>query len=216
MLFALAFIFLWESMGREKFLYSEVVVLNQSVEADTQITADMLDQIKINSDNFIEGAVVNKDDVIGKYSCHYIPKYSQLSLAYFKDSIVNIENFKDKYIFTIPSDWLLTLPNSLRRGDIVYFYPVKTLVENNGETSSFNNPGSKKYLKESDLLEAEVAFVKDSGNREVVNTSGKERLDGSANIVSIEIVADYKDVCYLQDLVDNGFKFIILYKNNID
>ena len=215
MLATLAVIYFWETSGRERFLYSEVVVLNQSVEADIPITSDMLDLIKINPDNFMEGAIVDKDEVIGKYSAQYIPKYSQLALAYFKDDSTDTKK-EDLYIFTIPSDWIITFPNSLRRGDTIYFYPVKVASEKVEESKSFNSQGSIKVTKESGLVKSEVAYLKDSGNREVVNTAGEDRYDASANISSIEIITNYEDVSYLEGLAGSSWKFIILYKANIN
>lgn len=215
MLATLTMIYFWETKGREQFLYSEVVVLNQSVEANTLITSDMLDLIKINPNNFIDGAVVEKEKVIGKSSTHYIPKNSQLASEYFIDE--NVEAVKeDQYIFTIPADWIVTFPNSLRRGDKIYFYPVKIVGEKREESKSFNNLGSIKITKESNLINSEVAYLKDSGNREVVSTAGEERYDASANIASIETITNYKDVSYLQGLAENNWKFIILYKDNIN
>ena len=205
-------VYYWETKGRDKFLYGEVLVLNQSVEANTTITEDMLDLIKIDSDNFIEGAVVDKEKVIGKITAHYIPKYSQLNLAYFIDEKVEASK-EDQYIFTIPSDWIITFPNSLRRGDIIYFYPVKIAVEKGEESKSFNSSSSIKVTKESNLVKSEVAYLKDSGNREVVDTVGEERYDASANIVSVEVITDWEDFSYLQGLVEDNYKFIILYKD---
>jgi len=215
MLAVLAMIYFWETKGRERFLYTEVVVLNQSIEVGTAIEPGMLNLIKINPNNLMEGAVVRTDEVIGKYSAHFITKYSQLSLAYFKDESVGTTK-ENQYIFTIPADWIITFPNSLRRGDTVYFYPVKAASENGEESRSFNSSNSTKVTKEGELVKSEVAYLKDSGNREVVNTEGEERYDASANISSIEIITSYEDVSYLENLADSGWKFIILYKASLN
>ena len=204
----------WETSGRAQLLYSEVLVLNQSVEADATITEDMLEVIKIDPSIFIEGAVVDKEKVIGKTTTQYIPKYSQLNLEYFKGKKLEASK-EDQYIFTVPADWIITFPNSLRRGDIIYFYPVKIEDEKGEESNSFNISSSIKVTKESDLVKSEVAYLKDSGNREVVDTVGKERYDASANITSIEIITNWKDFSYLQGLAYKNYKFIILYKENL-
>jgi len=215
MLATLAMIYFWETKGRERFLYTEVAVLNQSVEAGIAIEPGMLNLIKIDPNDLMEGAVVKKDEVIGKYSAHYIPKYSQLSLAYFKDESTDAAK-EDQYIFTIPADWIITFPNSLRRGDTVYFYPVKVASENGEENRSFNSLSSIRVTEESELVRSEVAYLKDSGNREVVNTEGEDRYDASANISSIEIITGYEDMSYLENLAESGWKFIILYKASLN
>lgn len=214
MLASITTVYYWETKGRDKFLYGEVLVLNQSVEAFTTITEDMLDFIKIDPGNFIEGAVVDKNEVIGKSAMHYIPKYSQLALAYFIGEKVEAAK-EDQYIFTIPPDWIITFPNSLRRGDEIYFYPVKIPeVNKEGEDKniSFNTSKSIKISREENMIKGEVAYLKDSGNREVVTVAGEDRDDASANIASIEVIANYEDISYLQGLVDENWKFIILFK----
>jgi len=215
MLSTLAMIYFWETKGRERFLYTEVVVLNQSVEAGTAIEPGMLNLIKIKPDNLMEGAVVKKDEVIGKYSAHFIPKYSQLSLAYFKDESVGTTK-EDQYIFTVSADWIITFPSSLRRGDTIYFYPVKVAGESGESNRSFNSSSNTKVAKESELVRSEIAYLKDSGNREVVNTEGEDRYDASANISSIEIITGYEDMSYLESLAESGWKFIILYKASLN
>jgi hypothetical protein len=213
MLATLAMIYFWETVGRERFLYTEVVVLNHSIEKGTAIEPDMIDLIKIDPDNLMEGALVRIDEVIGKYSAHFIPKYSQLSLAYLKDESVGTKK-EDQYIFTIPSDWIVTFPSSLRRGDTVYFYPVKEEIESGEHGSLSSSQVSIEATDENELVKSEVAYLKDSGNREVVNTVGKDRYDASANISSIEIITDYKDISYLENMAASGWKFIILYKES--
>ncbi|MCL4415447.1 MAG: SAF domain-containing protein [Actinobacteria bacterium] len=215
MLATMAMIYFWETSGREKYLYSSVVVLNQSIEANVSITSGMLGWIKINPDNLIDGAIVKKEEIIGKHSAHYIPKNSQLAPAYFKDDTTDIKK-EDQYIFAIPADWIITFPNSLRRGDTIYFYPVKTASENKEENKTFNNLDNIKITSQSDLLKSEVAYLKDSGNREVVNTPGKDRYDASANIASIEIITNYEGVLHLQNLAESNWKFIILYKASLN
>jgi hypothetical protein len=214
MLATVAMIYFWETSGREKYLYKEVLVLNQNVEENTQIAPEMLEIAKINPDDFIEGAVVEKEVVAGKYSAQFIAKNSQISPAYLKDSAEEVIK-EDFYIFSIPPDWIITFPNSLRRGDIIYFYPVKTDIEEEAQGKTINNIDNLKKLEKSNLPESEVAYLKDSGNREVVDTDDsatKPRYDGSANISNIEIITNYEDVSKLQDLAESGYKFIILYK----
>jgi hypothetical protein len=214
MLATVAMIYFWETSGREKYLYKEVVVLNQNIEENTRIAPEMLTLVKINPDDFIEGAVVKKQDVSGKYSVQFLAKNSQICLSYFKDSAEEIIK-EDFYIFSIPPDWIITFPNSLRRGDIIYFYPVKTDIEKEEQTRTINNIDNLKKLDKSNLAQSEVAYLKDSGNREVVDADdngNKPRYDGSANISSIEIITKCEDISHLQSLADSGYKFIIFYE----
>jgi len=208
-------IYFWETVGREKYLYKEVVVLSQNVEANTQVTHEMLTLLKINPSNFIDGAIVKKEDVAGRYSSQFIAKNSQVCIAYFKDSAE--EDIKEYlYIFSIPQDWLITFPNSLRKGDIIYFYPVLAEAQKEGQDNTFNNLDNLKIIEKTKIIENEVAYLKDSGNREVVDTddnASKPRYDASSNISSIEILTDYENLLCLHKLAGIGYKFIILYKD---
>ena len=216
MLSSVTAMFWWETKGRSLFLYKEVLVLNQSVETGTTITEDMVSFIRVDPFNFIEGALVSKEKVLGKITYHYIPKYSQLNLEYFLSESVEARE-EDQYIFTVPADWIITFPNSLRRGDTVYFYPVKVFKENveRDKDNSFNTSNNIKISSEEDLIKSEIAYLKDSGNREVVDTEGEERYDASANISSIEIITSYEDFSYLKGLASENYKFIILYKKSL-
>ncbi|MBN2072723.1 MAG: SAF domain-containing protein [Actinobacteria bacterium] len=219
-LLALASMYYWETKGRKHFLYSEVVVLNQSVEEGDIITSEMLKIINVDRQSVMEGAITGKDEASGKKAGHFIPGYSQLSSVYFLDEekVLN----QNEYIFTVPENWIITIPNSLRRGDAIYFYPVKIHDEKNDEEGPTQSAqyGSKINLSdheiksESSILESRVAYLKDSGNREIVTISSEDRYDASSKIATLEIIATLEDVSYLQDLADNDYKFIILYKDS--
>ena len=217
---ALASVYYWESRGRQYFLYSEVVVLNQSVEEGTTITSDMLDSLNTDRASIMEEAITSRDEIIGKKASHYIPGYSQLSPVYF----INEEKIlsKNEYIFTVPEQWIITIPNSLRRGDIIYFYPVKIQDEkdNKEEETQIGQYSSKKDFSdyqissEGNILESKVAYLKDSGNREIVTISSEDRYDASSKIATLEIIATLEDVSYLKNLADINYKFIVLYKDS--
>lgn len=213
MVATLAAIYFWETKGREHFLYQRVVVLNQTVEEGIPITAEILSEIKVDPESIIDGAVVRQKEILGKYSDQYIAKNSQLALAYFKDDVQDSKK-KDSYIFSIPPEWVISFPSSLRRGDIIYFYPVKAESKKDEEGRPLRNLEVIKTSDTDDLLYAEVAYLKDSGNREVVDIEGGERYDGSSNIASIEIITGFEDISYLQSSAENGYGFIIFYEES--
>jgi hypothetical protein len=219
-IFSLAGVFWWETKGRSELVYKDVIVLNRSVEEGEVISEDMITKIKVDPSNLIDGALRNKDDVLGKKAKNYIPKYSQLSSQFFL-SQEELMAKEEKYIFTIPVDWIITFPNSLRKGDIIYLYPVKVYKDEGVLPGEEVTEKVYKYFNEMEMIAAKVAFCKDSGNREVVDINGEEgaeqgeRYYASSNIDAIEIMVDFKDVQKLQKLSDNSFKFIILYKTEI-
>lgn len=209
----------WETGGREHFLYEDIIVSINSIDKDTVITEDMLINKSIDSSQIIEGTIRHKNEIIGKRAAHFIPGQSQLNLAYFLDE--SIELSEGEYILAIPDDWIITMPESLRGGDEIYFYPVKQKEKSeedvSGNTGFSNSTISSsmkaEIFKKEDILRSVVAYIKDSGNREVVTISKEERFDGSSKIASLEIIVNLEDIAYLQGHADDNYKFIILYKD---
>ena len=87
----------------------------------------------------------------------------------------------------MPVSRLLSLPQTLRRGDTVDFYSGETRV-----------------------LTAVVAYARDSANQEVVSYD-RERLDASASIHLLEIVGDTEELTALAALAAGGERFALLY-----
>jgi hypothetical protein len=63
-----------------------------------------------------------------------------------------------------------------------------------------------------------VAYVKDSSNKEVVDSDGKikkdGRLDGSSEIQHIEIVVTLKDLRAMELSIANGNQFLVRSQEN--
>ena len=92
-----------------------------------------------------------------------------------------------QYILSIPDQWLMSYPQTLRRGDEVSFYCGGKLV-----TSAL------------------VAYARDSSNQEVM--SGDDaRLEASASVSLVEVVVTEAQAVMLGKLADQGERFVLLY-----
>ena len=207
----------WEKTGRKQYLYNDIIIASTNIESGTVLSQDMLKTIRISAKQFIDGAINDLDEIIGKKAAQFIPKSSQFSSTYFVDESIELK--EDEYILSIPKDWIITSPDSLRGGDIIYFYPIKQPeepedVETTEGKTIISYEKKTEPVKKEDVLECKVAYLKDSGNREVITISEKERFDASSNIESLEIIVEFEDIKVLQDFADGNYKFIILYKNN--
>lgn len=127
----------------------------------------------------------------------------------------------DRFVFKIPSSWIYAVPSSIRRGDDILLYEVDARIDQSISQSVVNNGEDlPTYQGRPDIdvgsgkpvLEATVIYVKDSSNREVVDVAGRERLDGSSQVSSIEIVSTSDDVAKLEQKVIEGKKFILVYR----
>lgn len=219
---AMASIFFWETYGRENLLYKEVVVLVKDIEPRTEIKEDLLTTIKVDTGSLIDNPVIHKSDIIGLESKHFIPRYMQLDKRFFE--LPGLVPGDDKYIFSIPMEWIRSFPSSVRRKDTVFVYAVEntdirvpTKDENeNVYTNVYKNTLSKDVLEKinnnSPICQLLVAYVKDSANREVVTVGDIDRLDGSANISKIEFIGTTQQFNTLKDLYYNGYKLILFYQ----
>lgn len=223
---AIGIIFYWESYGREKLLYKDIVVFKDYVLPKTIITEDMITFVKREENTLIKNVITNPKDVIGLESKQFIPRYSQLHPKFFDVPELVLDD--DEFIFSIPKDWILAFPSTLRRKDTIYFYEItnnsfvndlyikskKNISSENNYMQNFENDKvdiSNIETTKDALIKTTVAYVKDNVNREVVSIDD-ERLNASSNISDIEIIITIDMLNKLKNSVAKGNKFIILYQ----
>ncbi len=193
----LVLIWFWETAGREYFLYEERVVFKQDIAEGILIDESMLTYQSFEKSKIFSEAVIDPNEIIGLETTHYIPRGALLHKKYFAST--EIELAIDQYIARIPSEWIYSIPNSLRRQDKVYFYIFKP---SNGASVV--------------LFETEIAYVKDSMNREIVSVGSRERIDGSGIIAEVSVVLTLEELNQLTEVIKDGNKIIILYAEGIE
>ncbi|WP_430882714.1 SAF domain-containing protein [Fusibacter sp. JL216-2] len=198
---SVAGIYYWESYGREEYVKEEVVVLKTSVKPLTVITNKDLTLVKIEKSGLIENPITNKKEIVGKVSKHFIPARGQLTSEYFEAQ--NMMPNEGEYIFQMPSDWIATLPSTLRRSDDAYLYPV-LLDEGQDVGLSVEKKDPIKCLR--------IAFVRNQANQEVESVNGSDRLVANSNISKIELIASIEDINELSSMRSEGYKFIVMYR----
>ncbi len=201
---AVSLIFYWENFGREQLLYKEVIIAKQDIYRNDWITKDNISVIKLEESAIPKEAVSKLKDIMGKEAKQFIPQNAVIDLRYLTDRGMTLA--QNQFIFRIPNDWIQSYPGSLRRGDDIYLYPVKPIEGLEEEPINLETTLS--------LIGLKVAYVKDSGNREVKNIENQklERLDGTSNINFIEVIITKNKVKRLQEIYDDGYKFLMLYQ----
>ncbi len=176
----------WELWGRVHLTYDRVLVLSRTVAPNTIISEEMLREKRV--DKASEGALLVGDAnrVVGMETVHTIPHGAELYTEYFEEPKFVVGGDTGKYILSIPSEWLKSYPQTLKRGDTAIFYYGGEMV-----------------------TEAVVAFVRDGSNQEVYYD--EDRLESTANVSLVEIVVDKEQILKLGELADQGAKFVILY-----
>ncbi len=220
----LGVIWYWEIYGRELYFYQEIVVLNQDINRGTIITEDMLTNQKIEANFLINQVIKDKNTILKLEAKQFIPKSAQLHPNFFEKT--DLSTGGNTYIVRIPNEWLYSVPNTLRRKDHVLFYQInehkfgelnKVLeASQEAEDNSIQTylPEQTENLKETvsnRLLETTVAYVKDGVNREVITVSAQDRIDGSSVIAEVMVFLRPEQLQSLEQVVNDGGKFIIMY-----
>lgn len=204
-------IFYWEVYGRESILYNDVVVLTQEVKKNDVITEEMVTYEKREGNTIIEGAIIDARGIIGKAASCFIPKGAQLVKKYFENTELVLS--EDEYIFRVPNEWLKAYPNSLRRGDTIFFHEISTDTITQGTSDGLVNLEHYRPLVQDEAIASvTVAYAKDSANREVITLSEEERFNGSSKINEIEIIVDVETVNLLRKSIEDGKVFILMYQ----
>lgn len=180
----------WELWGRENMGYIKVPVLTRSLEQHTVITKEHLTTKRVENPNEGVMSTDEMDYLIGMQTVQFIPKGEPLYRNYFKKSDFAIGGASGKYVLSIPESWLYSYPQTLRRGDRVYFY------------------SEGKYI-----TEAVVAYARSNGNQEVYSSTA-DRLEGTSPVSLIEAIVSEEQAELLLTMAESGKRFLILYSHN--
>ena len=178
----------WELWGRSNLGYQKIPVLKKDTERYTKITADMLTFKPIEHPN--KGTLTGADveGLEGMAAGQYIPAGEPLYANYFTEAEFMTGEATDSFILALPEQWLAAYPQTLRRGDRVFFYC-------GGEA----------------VTDAIAVHVKDSNNQEIYS-AGNERLQDSGRVQSIEVVVNATQASQLEKLAAKGNRFLLLYQ----
>jgi len=184
---SLATLGFWEFWGRENLSYERILVLRQDTARSTAVTEDMLEVVLFDSP---DGRVLRETDagkISGLETVQYVPEGTPLYAEYFQDPRLTVGGDTGQYVLSIPNQWLLSYPQTLRRGDTVSFYCGGEMV-----------------------LSAAVAYARDSSNQEVISEDDL-RLAASAPVSLVEVVVDEAKALKLGKLGEAGKRFVLLY-----
>lgn len=183
----------------EPFVYEEVVVANRDIEPGETLNEEMFEYIQVSPISVWVEGINDPSTINGLVATQFIPKKSQFHTEFF-DQDIQLLGYSDKgekiLLYSVPKEWIYSFPSSMRKGDTINFYPINILgpTEEKGTVAS-----------------AEVAYVKDSSNREVVDTNSDNRYNGSSTIDHIEILATQTLIKELQTQYEKGYEFMITW-----
>ena len=119
---------IWEKWGKDRLFYDEVLVLKKNVNEGTVITEDLLTTRKLNIDeDYIPSR--ERESILGKEAASFIHKGTPLFDEFFRLPVLSPSEEKGSYAFAIPQEWIMSVPESLSRGDRLFvFYGSKLLT----------------------------------------------------------------------------------------
>ena len=188
---AITALIFWEMTGRDIVTTKKVLVASENITAGELITNRMLKAANVMPDTVIAGAITPEElhKIEGKEALQDIVKNQQISELFLG---VPTEKVKDlRSPFVIKAEWIDSRSSSLRRGDIIRIY----------------GRDGKHYLGE-----FEVVFVKDVGEKEVIDISGegrasvnndvRSRTNSSGIISHLEILTELKEYQKILQFID--------------
>lgn len=184
---AIVLMFAWEFFGRERLVYDKVLVLNSDVSKGTLITGEMLSTKYVDVDGRELLRESDAESIVGKEAAQLVKGDEVLYSNYFVDAGISPDSGKDTFVLSIPKEWIYTYPQTIRRGDTIYFY-------NDGDF----------------VTSAKVAYAKNSSNQEV-KSQDDERLESSSAVSQLEVVVTKEQATKLSQSVSGNGKLIIMY-----
>jgi hypothetical protein len=115
-------LFVWETYGKERFTGQEIAVLNADVDAGTLITEKMIETA--DTDLKVSGCLscVEAKKFVGKETARFIHKGAPLFREDFHEEGMTAKIEEDEYYMPVPKDWVVSIPDTMVKGDRVFFY----------------------------------------------------------------------------------------------
>lgn len=179
-------IVVWEFWGRENLSYQNVLVLKEDLQANTIIDESCLKVVKCESPGASSLRPKDAQSIVGLATAQYVAAGTELRFEYFSEAELTYGGSTDRGVMALPTDWLLSCTQNLRRGDKVILYNDTVQV-----------------------LEAIVLHSKDSSNQEI-RSQDKDRLTATGIVNYIDIVANKSDLVSLAELAKNGNRFTLV------
>ncbi|PYG84240.1 hypothetical protein LY28_03745 [Ruminiclostridium sufflavum DSM 19573] len=212
MLAALAATYLWVTKGQPALETETLLVAQTDIPKGTVIedAGIYFKPEKIGMASAVQGALKPEQAsyITGRTTEGFIPANGQVTQKSFSENSLILK--ENQFIFRLPPEWVYTIPSSIRRGDKISIYEIDSRIESRlsaGEEAETVLKGGYEAI-----LETTVEYVKDGTNREVTDTNGSKRLDGTSQVSAIEIICTRKETQVLESSILAGKKLIVVYR----
>lgn len=213
MFIALIATYLWVTYGQTEVQSVSLLVAQKDIPKGTVINnpQDYFKPQKVSLESAVAGAIKsNQINLLdGRIAEQFIPTNGQVVKQTFSNNSLILK--ENEFVFKLPPAWVYSIPSSIRRGDKISIYEIDSKIDNKLNTNEDIAAMLTKGKQES-IFDTTVVYVKDSTNREVTDTNGNERLDGTSQVSAIEIICTRQDSQVLENSVLSGKKLIVVYR----
>ena len=176
----------WEFWGREELAYEDILVLRKPLEAGTILSEDSFSVKKADSPSKEALRPGDRSELVGLATSQYVADDLELRREYFTPVEYRVGGDTGRGIMALSMDWLLSYPQTLRRGDKVELYKE-----------------SKK------LGECVVAHVRDSANNEIVFSPG-DRSSSTGTALYVEVIGEIGTLVGISKEAAKGNRFSLI------
>lgn len=212
MLLALVATYFWVTQGQVQLESVNLLVAQKDIPRGTVIdnANNYFKTERITLSAAVNGAIKpeNINDLNGRIAEQFIPANGQVVLQTFSGNSLILKD--NEFVFKLPPSWVYSIPSSIRRGDKISIYEIDGKVDEMLNSEDLIAKLTKG--KTESIFNTSVVYVKDNTNREVTDTNGNERLDGSSQVSAIEIICTRQDTQILESSILNGKKLIVVYR----
>lgn len=222
----ISLVYFYNSTLADKVETKPIVRVIQSMPPHTLLQEANLEIKNVKFEDIVEGAYTNIDEVIGKETTTQLELNEQITASKINEVIKK----EGQMIVEIPSTWVLSFPQSLRRLDKVVFWPTidPKDIKKTTEISAINpsQPPSASNVNvalpeeiisnTSMITDVTVAFFKDSQANDVedstVDDGSAPRLKANSVGSRLEVAIGKEDFQKMTELAQKGYKFVVGYQ----
>jgi hypothetical protein len=209
-------IFVWGKYIEPRWGLVEIITASSQIERGDIIHIDNLVQIFVKPELVVEQGINNITEIVGQESTRLIRKGEQVTSDMLnKDKLSpNINEVN----MPLPIEWIMAMPGSLLRGDLVSLDPVKR--SDNTEIKSVVDgiPVNSTTPEEVTITEYEwlllqdirVSYSRSSNNQEVTATDDRKKPTGS--VTRFEVIVSMEQREIIKKYGKLGYKFIVTYR----
>lgn len=170
----------WEFWGREMVSYEEILVLKEAMQEGSLLTKEDFKIMKVENPSREALRVKHLEKLLGMETKQYVAENVELRMEYFSESEYLIGEETGKAAISLSTDWLISVPQTIARGDKVCMYR-----------------GKKK------IGECMISHVRDSSNNEIL-FSQRDRQTASGIVTHIEIISELGTLLSIMEEASKG------------